>query len=184
MDKVVYLHRRNDTNAIFYVGIGSIKRANSSAGRNNWWHKIVKKVGFNVQILCKNLTNQQAKLIEIALIKKYKEMGFKLCNLTDGGDGRLGGTQSKEWKIKHSNFLKGNSYGLGKPIKEPIIGINLKTNQTIKFVGRKSIENDGRFVARQVYRCASRDTICEAYSKGFYRNFQFFWESDYLRRAG
>ena len=78
----------------------------------------------------------------------------------------------------------GNSYGLGKPVREPIIGINLNDGSTIKFIGKKSIENDGRFVARQVYRCASRDNICEAYSKGIYKGFQFFWESEYLRKVG
>ena len=183
-NKVVYVHRRNDTKTIFYVGIGSHRRSKSKNGRNSWWTKIVNKYGFTVEILYENLTNYEAKQKEIKLIKDYKKQGIQLCNLTDGGDGRLGGTQTKEWKEKHSNFLRGNSYGLGKPTKEPIIGIDLQTQKVIKFVGRKSIENDGRFVARQVYRCASRDNICKSYAKGIYKNFQFFWESDYLRKVG
>jgi len=184
MNKVVYLHRRNDTNAIFYVGIGSMKRAKCHCGRNKWWHRIADKHGYTVQIICNNLTIQEAKLIEKILIRKYREMGIELCNLTDGGDGRNGWIPSEEWKRNISKMMIGNSYGLGKPVKEPIIGLNLKDNSTIKFIGKKSIENDGRFVARQVYRCASRDNICKSYSKGIYKGFQFFWESEYLRKVG
>ena len=73
---------------------------------------------------------------------------------------------------------------LGKPAKEPIIAVNLKNNTTIKFVGRKSIEADTRFSMRQVYRCASRDKICNACANGIHKGFQFFWESDYLRKVG
>jgi hypothetical protein len=184
MNKVVYIHVRNDSNTIFYVGIGSKERAKSKAGRNSWWQRIVNKTSFSVYFLHENLTSQEAKKIEIDLITKYKLMGIELCNLTNGGDGRLGGTQSEEWKKTHSNFLKGNNYSLGKPFKEPIIGIDLKSNNIIKFNGKKSIENDGRFVARQVYRCANKDKICKSYSMGIYKNFQFFWESEYLRKAG
>ena len=81
-------------------------------------------------------------------------------------------------------MMMGNSYDLGKPVREPIIGINLKNESKIKFIGKKSIESDGRFVSRQVYRCASRDTICEAYSKEIYKEYQFYWESEYLRKVG
>ena len=184
MDRLVYLHRRNDTNAIFYVGMGTMKRAKCHCGRNKLWNRIVKKYGYTVQIICKNLTSQEAKLIERILIKKYKEMGMDLCNFTDGGDGINGWIPSQEWKDNIRKMMMGNSYGLGKPVREPIIGINLNDGSTIKFIGKKSIENDGRFVARQVYRCASRDNICEAYSKGIYKGFQFFWESEYLRKVG
>jgi hypothetical protein len=183
-NKVVYLHSRKDNNNVFYVGIGSLERAYSKAGRNNWWTKIAKKVGFNVHVLCKNLTSQEAKLIEIALIRRYKNMGMELCNMTQGGDGRLGGTQSEEWKKNHSQLLMGNSYGLGIPVKEPIIAINLKNKETIKFVGRKAIVNYKIFDVRSVYRCANKDKITPTFAKGIHREHQFFWESEYLRKVG
>ncbi len=182
--KVVYIHKTKDTNKIFYVGIGSLKRSKSRAGRNEWWQRITNKHNFIVEILYENLTVQKAKIKEIEIIKKYKSDGIELCNLTNGGDGRLGGTQSEEWKKKHSLFLRGNSYGLGKPAKEPIIGINLQTKDIVKFSGRKAIENSGIFSSRQVYRCASRDKICKSTANGLHKGFQFFWESDYLRKVG
>lgn len=183
-NKVVYLHSRNDTNSIFYVGIGSVKRAYSKAGRNHWWRRVTGKTPFSVHILCNGLTSQEAKQMEITLIKGYKAQGIELCNLTDGGDGRLGGTQTKEVIERHIAFMRGNTYGLGIPVKEPIIGVNLKTGETVKFIGRKSIVNHGVFDARSVYRCANKDTITATFAKGIHRGFKFYWESEYLRKVG
>lgn len=182
--KVVYLHSRNDTNSIFYVGIGSTERAYSKAGRNSWWKRIIAKTPFSVHIVCNGLTSQEAKQMEITLIKGYKSQGMDLCNLTDGGDGRLGGTQSKEFKERQSNFMIGNSFGLGIPVKEPIIGINLETGETIKFIGRKSIVNSKKFDVRSVYRCANKDTITPTFAKGIHKGYQFYWESEYLGKVG
>ena len=184
MDRLVYLHRRNDTNAIFYVGMGTIKRAKCHCGRNKLWNRISKKHGYTVQIICNNLTSQEAKLIERILIRKYREMGMELCNFTDGGDGRLGWIPSDKWKNNMKMMMAGNSYGLGKPSREPIIGVNLSDGSLIKFSGRKSIENDGRFSMRQVYRCVSRDKICKSCKNGIHKGFKFYWESEYLRKVG
>lgn len=180
-DKVVYLHVRQDTGKVFYIGIGSLRRANSKNGRNTWWNRITKKTPYKVEIYAQNLTSQDAKEIEIKLIAEYKKQKIELCNLTDGGDGRLGNKQPESFKINQAKFMMGNSFGLGKPVKEPIYAINLFDNSVIKFIGKKSIENHGKFKARQVYRCASRDKICKSYSMGIYKGYKFFWESDYLR---
>lgn len=181
-DKVVYLHVREDVGAIFYIGIGSVRRANSKNGRNSWWNRISKKTSYRVEIYADNLTSQEAKKIEIELIEKYKAQGIELCNLTNGGDGRLGNSQPESFKINQSKFMMGNSFGLGKPAREPIYAINLTDNSVIRFAGKKSIESHGKFSARQVYRCASRDKICNSCSIGVHKGYKFFWESDYLRK--
>lgn len=183
-DKVVYLHIRNDTNKPFYVGIGSIKRAYSKNGRSQWWKRIYNVASRSVHILYNGLTSIEAKQLEIDTIKKLKDKGFELCNLTDGGDGRLGSKQPQSFIDNQKKFMAGNQFSLGKPFKEAIVGINLKDNSIVRFCGKKAIESYGKFKARQVYRCANRDTICEAYSKGIYKGFQFFWEPDYLRKVG
>jgi len=183
-DKVVYLHIRKDTNSIFYIGMGSVRRSKSKNGRNNLWNKIVNKAGFYVCLFKENLTSKSAKELEIKLIKYYKSIGVFLCNFTDGGDGRLGSKQPQSFVENHRKFMIGNSFGLGKPAREPIIGKNLNDGSIVQFLGRKSIENDGRFSARQVYRCASRDKICKSTSIGIHKNFQFFWESEFQRKVG
>jgi len=183
-DKVVYLHIRNDNNKPFYVGIGSVKRAYNKNGRSQWWKRIYNIASRTVHILYNGLTSQEAKQLEIETIKKLKNSNFELCNLTDGGDGRLGSKQPQSFIDNHRKMMIGNTFGLGKPERDNIIGVNLKDNSVIKFSGRKSIEADGRFSMRQVYRCASRDKICETCAKGIHRGFQFFWESEYLRKVG
>ncbi len=53
-DAYLYLHRRLDTNHIFYVGIGNVKdfkRAYSIYNRNKWWHNIVKKTEYAVDVI-------------------------------------------------------------------------------------------------------------------------------------
>ena len=47
----VYVHRRNDTNEVFYVGKGKNRRAYSKTGRNQHWCNIAN----NLNYLCKLL---------------------------------------------------------------------------------------------------------------------------------
>jgi hypothetical protein len=116
---IVYEHLRNDTNEVFYVGIGEEeKRAFSKHGRNPHWKNIVNKVGYTVNIVYKNIEHKEAKKIEILLIEKYgrKDLGLgNLVNMTDGGDGSLGvtnmlgKTHTEESKNKMSEALKGKT---------------------------------------------------------------------------
>ena len=69
---VVYLHRRNDTNEIFYIGIGRNKhRAGKKTNRNSYWNNIVNKYGFTKEILFSNISWEEAIKQEIRLINKY-----------------------------------------------------------------------------------------------------------------
>jgi hypothetical protein len=90
MNKVVYLHRRNDDLSIFYVGMGSKKRPYSKRERNNYWNNIVKKHGYYTEIVADNLSVEDAYELEMFLISELgrKDLGIgRLVNLTDGGDG-------------------------------------------------------------------------------------------------
>lgn len=127
----VYIHNRLDNGQPFYVGKGSGNRATSKKGRNQYWERIVKKVGFQSVILQSGLTHCQAlnaeKFVIAALKKKYQ-----LTNVTDGGDGGnglkgsdhplYGKPRSPETKAKISQSLQGVSTG-GKAKK----GIKLTT---------------------------------------------------------
>lgn len=89
----VYRHIRLDKNEPFYIGIGKRKdRSWSNLGRNDMWHKIVKKTKYDVEILFENVEYDFAKQKEIEFIKLYgrKNIGTgSLCNMTDGGEGTL-----------------------------------------------------------------------------------------------
>lgn len=85
--KVVYLHRKQTDNSIFYVGVGNLKRAYSKQ-RPDWWQRVVKKYGYTIEIYKSNLTQEEAFQIEIELIAKYGRIDLgngQLINQTKGG---------------------------------------------------------------------------------------------------
>ncbi|MGB4497896.1 MAG: hypothetical protein WBI40_04290 [Methylococcaceae bacterium] len=92
----VYLHLRptNDGfNSVFYVGKGLKARVNFVHRKTNPYHtRIVSKYGKeNItikKIACES--EQHAFDLEIQMIAKLREMGVKLTNLTDGGEGFSG----------------------------------------------------------------------------------------------
>ena len=103
-NKVVYRHIRNDTNKVFYIGMGTIDRPNMGYGRSKHWNSIVKKGGKTVEVLASNLSIDDANELEMFLISEY---GYEnLCNKTLGGEGQrgtnhwLGKNHSKKTKEK------------------------------------------------------------------------------------
>jgi hypothetical protein len=129
---------------IFYIGKGQGKRAHQLKYRNDKWKKIVAKYGSPiVQILAHWKTEAEALDHEILLIDCFRDMGYNLANLTDGGEGTSGykhtpeqieknrqaklgsipwnkGTpsglkHSDEFKQKISNLHKGNKWRQGLP---------------------------------------------------------------------
>jgi group I intron endonuclease len=115
---IVYEHIRNDTNEVFYVGIGEEeKRAFNKHHRSPYWKHIVNKVGYSVNIIYKDIDWEDACKIEKLLIEKYgrKDLGLGLLvNMTDGGEGTFGVIVSEESKKKISEANKGNTNMLGK----------------------------------------------------------------------
>jgi group I intron endonuclease len=120
-NNVLYIHTRKTDGVIFYVGIGNKERPKSKRNRNKHWKGIVKKYGYNVQILCENLDWSRACELEKMMIAFYgrsdKGLGT-LVNQTDGGDGFNGGsawnkgiTPTEEVKQKISNTLVGKMCG-------------------------------------------------------------------------
>jgi hypothetical protein len=111
---VVYEHIRNDTNEVFYVGIGEEEgRAYVRYGRNPHWKNIVNKSGYTVNIIHKDIDWEEAKKIEILLIEKYgrKNLGLgNLVNMTDGGEGSLGVVVSEETRQNMSEAQKGRTF--------------------------------------------------------------------------
>lgn len=130
---LVYLHRKKGNGEVFYVGIGTMTRAYSNHGRNKFWHRTVKKYGYDVEIVMQNISWQQACQIEILLIAQYGRRDLDegtLVNLTDGGDGtfgykytdeqrkaitlyRTGTHRTEETKMKMSKAAMGNTVNKG-----------------------------------------------------------------------
>lgn len=102
----VYFHINPLYNKIFYVGKGCGNRAYSRNKRNKHWNNIVKKYGFVVDIIEKNLSEEKSFEVEKYYINK---LGLNnLCNITNGGIGGVCGIKmSEETKKKISDKLKG-----------------------------------------------------------------------------
>lgn len=113
MDHCVYLHRRKTDGKVFYVGKGYRKRAKSIHGRNKHWINTVKKHGYTIEIVIDGIQDWYAIELEISLISLYgrKDQGKGiLVNMTDGGEGFLGGKRSQNTKNKISNALTGRKH--------------------------------------------------------------------------
>lgn len=107
----VYMHTKEDSGDIFYIGAGKGGRAFSKQGRNNYWINIVRKHGYDVFIIKGGLSFSDSRKLEVELIKSVRSMGVKLSNLTDGGEGRSGVILSQEVKDKISKSNKGKNKG-------------------------------------------------------------------------
>jgi hypothetical protein len=107
----LYRHIRLDKNEPFYIGIGKndsdFQRAYSKANRNNYWHHIVNKTEYRVDILLNNLTWEEVCEKEKEFIKLYSKNthGGTLCNIADGGNG---GFLGEEINIKRKKTLMGH----------------------------------------------------------------------------
>lgn len=108
-DNCVYRHRRLDTNQIFYVGIGNIKRPYIKSNRNKYWKNIVNKVDYKIEILQENLSKEEACELEIFLISLYGRINNNtgiLVNMTNGGETLKGYKHTLEAKLNMSIAAK------------------------------------------------------------------------------
>jgi len=143
---VVYLHKRRDTEDVFYVGIGlSDRRAYEQKYRNNHWHGVVNKTGgFIVEIVKCNVDWKDACLLERELICKYgrADVGLgQLVNKTDGGEGTLNAIWSDEQNAARSSKLKGRTpWNKGKGMSSEFKKKIAKASSILK---RKLISIDG-----------------------------------------
>lgn len=110
----VYIHKRTDNNQIFYVGISSdtdYKRASDKKSRNRYWSFIVKKIGFEFEIIEDNLSWEDACEREKYWIKFYGRKDLNegdLVNMTDGGDGL--NNPSEEIKEKYKELYSNKTF--------------------------------------------------------------------------
>ena len=163
---------------LFYIGKGSENRAHSAAGRNDYWKKVVTKYGRpDVQILANWDTEQEAFDHEVLLIDCFKELGHKLCNISNGGEGPSGLKHSEEFKQRISALHKGNKWRLGLPTsarqkaiasqvhkgtahaagntnkrKWVWVGTNIKSGEVVSFSGFNELRSAG-FQHSNVIKC-------------------------------
>jgi len=135
-----YAHTKPD-GTIFYIGKGSGVRAWKKTRRNNHWKNIVAKyTNYNVEILANWKTEQEAFEHEILLISCFKDMGYKLTNMTSGGEGTSGLKLTQEHKQKISDALRGEkNWGFGKPKPDSVRKKLSKTQKDKNLIGVNAV---------------------------------------------
>lgn len=125
MKYYTYIHATPDGD-VFYVGKGTARRYLSMSNRHWYWHEMVKKHGgLTMKIVAHFETEQEAFAHEIELISFYKEKGFNLINLSQGGAGTMGYAQSETSRLKKRQKMVGYQY---RKIKCPVC--NLEGGET------------------------------------------------------
>lgn len=125
-NKVGYYHQRNDTQEIFYVGIGESTRPYEHNSRNPHWHHIVEKFGYKVILVKENITWEDACEWEKFEIKRIgrRDLGSgSLVNMTDGGEGTQGIVITEERR-------QNTSEGTKKAMQNPEIRQKMKDAKT------------------------------------------------------
>lgn len=111
----VYVHSRLSSGEPFYVGKGRDSRAYDMTRRNTYWKRIVNKDGGrHNNYIAKNIDEELAFLVEEEMIEKYRILGIKLANFTNGGEGMSGYKFTEEQRIRRSELKKGNKNNLGR----------------------------------------------------------------------
>jgi len=151
----LYYHKNPLTKELFYIGIGTNKRAwDFISGRNLHYKNYIKKHGKPiVDIIKENLTKEEACSLEMEYIAKYGRKGIEsngiLLNKSIGGEiialgnkfteeqklkiknSHLGKKQSEETKLKRSNSSK------GKPKPDGFMNDKLREKISIANKGKK-----------------------------------------------
>jgi hypothetical protein len=157
----IYKHTRNDTNEVFYVGIGSgktYKRAYKKTGRNKFWQNIVNKTFYTVTIIEDKLSWEEACTKEIELIKMFGRRDLNkgsLVNLTDGGEGSKGVIMPDSLKEFHRQTLNKHRSKTNEINRKLKLGTKLSQETINKLKGRKHTEATRKLISLKANKAVS-----------------------------
>lgn len=145
----VYRHIRLDTNMPFYIGIGldDIPKRAYEVGkrRSEFWNRIAKKYGYEIDIIFENIPIELAKEKEKEFIKLYGRIDLgtgTLCNLTDGGDGCNG------WKATEETLVKMRAASIHRPLPPQTPEVKAKRAESLR--GQKRTEQQRKNISNSL----------------------------------
>lgn len=146
---IVYVHKREDNGQVFYVGIGKNEsRAYEKKGRkrNPHWHRVVEKHGYTIEVTHRDISWEEACVIERFLINFWREFLGKesITNITNGGEGVLGLKMSSESKQKMREKKIGNKISSETKIKMSMAKKGIAHTEEAKLNMRKAQTDEVR----------------------------------------
>ena len=137
----VYEHWRPDLDMCFYVGKGRGIRANNMSRRNAHHKAIQSKLAYmgmavEVRMVATGISQDKAFCVEVERIKFWRDLGIKLANQSNGGDGNIGYAHTKEAKIKISE--RNIKFGIKPPVS---------FGENNPFYGRKHFEESKKLIS-------------------------------------
>lgn len=155
-DFYVYLHRRNDTNEIFYVGKGRGDRAESVLSRTLKWYSVACAVGRTIEYLATGLSEDAALKLERETIASMRGAGGSIVNVSSGG-GKIymkpkikaqpmpeRAVVDTEKRIWHQ---KGKKHSLALSIRQMVSTFGCSREELIDvIVGKVEITSDGWYI--------------------------------------
>lgn len=154
-DYYVYLHKTLD-GELFYIGKGRCRRAFSKNSRNSKWHEKASN-GYNIEFYSNNLTDDEAKKIEIDLIKSTPDLVntqvslealevndyhhyFKIDSKSPSGLSRIRGVFNGKYEkgnIGYCGYIKDNNSW-----EVPFKGRSLKVHRVVWELANGKIPNN------------------------------------------
>jgi len=122
MNSYVYTLVDPRNNLPFYVGKGSAERCNAHVVEAKYYvkrkslklNKIRKLMSLGMEPIVvkveENVSDKQALDLECLLIAEMRDLGFKLTNMTDGGDGAQGYKHTEEYKQRMREKFTGRVF--------------------------------------------------------------------------
>ena len=162
---------------LFYIGKGHGKRAHNFYDRNKLWKSTVDTHGLpNVQILANWDVEEEALDHEKLLISCFRDMGYKLANLTDGGEGTSGYKYTPE-QIETSRLAH-----RGYPAWNKGIPLSAETKQKLsqalkgRTVWNKNKKwDENRKVTKKHSEAARKQFLGNTFRVGNTQNREFVW---------
>lgn len=173
----VYEHL-DDTNKVFYVGIGSIQRSVNFAQRSNYWKRYVEKHCILKKpqsiIIHKNLDWDAAQKHEKFWISIYGRTNNRtgiLVNLTDGGEGGCGlvHTDDAKRRIRESSIGRNKGINCKQSTRKLLSGKRKRTmskeeiSQKIKLGIKLSAKSQARAYRSVMSRYNQKENIKKFY---------------------
>ena len=150
-DYYVYVHYKKGTDIPFYVGKGRWNRINKSSDRNKWWKNIVNKYGFVSEKIEENLNEIDSLFLEQYWISQFKQWGFKLTNMTEGGEGISGYKHKKDFNKGVNNAFYGKIHTDESRKKMGKLLLNLETGIFYDSLLEASIYHDIKYTTLSHY---------------------------------